>query len=79
MRNALRQATPYLRDCFGEETIYNLELSIDEDDGCTLFALAVWKADARSGSRALSHFLESWWLDQMDDSTADLAFAYKLV
>ena len=79
IRYLLRDALPKLKEFFGEDRIFALEISIDEDDSRTLYALAIWQEDARSASGAFGQFVDHWWLDKMSPATADLAFAYKLV
>ena len=79
IRAALREAVPHLQGAFGTDKIFNLQVSIDEDNSRTLFAVAIWQADARSAADAFERFVENWWLSRMNAATIDLAFAYKLV
>ena len=79
IRTVLRDAIPQLRATFGTDTIFNLEVSKDDEGSETIYAIAVWPADMQSASEALHDFFENWWLQRMNPSTSDLAFAYKLV
>ena len=79
LRATLRQAIDPLRTSFGADKLFNLEISRDEDGFETIYAVAIWQADAPAASAALHHFLETWWLQHMSAANSDLAFAYKLV
>ena len=79
IRIVLREAVIHLKATFGEGKIFDLQLSIDEDQSRILYAVAIWPADARTASEAFDRFVENWWLDRMTAATSDLAFAYKLV
>ena len=78
IQTALREASPHLLSAFGTNTIFNLQVSIDEDNSRTLYAVAIWQADAQSAAEAFERFVENWWLSRMNATTIDLAFAYKL-
>ena len=79
IRTVLRQAIDPLKHTFGPDKLFKLEVSTDDDGSSTLYAIAIWQADARGASGALHNFLESWWLHRMNAATSDLAFAYKLI
>lgn len=79
IRTVLENAVPQLRATFGEDKIFNLEVSKDEDGCETMYAVAIWKEDVWSASEALHNFMENWWLHHMNAATSDLAFIYKLV
>jgi hypothetical protein len=79
IRTVLQDAVPQLRETFGADRIFNLEVSKDEDGCATMYAVAIWQEDVRRASEALHNFLENWWLRRMNASTSDLAFIYKLV
>jgi hypothetical protein len=74
----LLSAVPHLREAFGPEGIFNLEVSTDDDGSQTLYAVAVWHDTVQTAAAALERFEESWWLDHMVANTADLAFTYEL-
>ena len=74
----LISATPLLREYFGHDSVLNLEVSTDEDESQTLYAIIVWHEDVHTAAEALDQFEENWWLDHMSPSTTDLAFTYKL-
>jgi hypothetical protein len=74
----LRDAVGPLKSAFGDDNIFTLELSIDEDDSMMLYGIVVWRESVQSAARALDHFEEDWWLDRMTSDTADLAFTYRL-
>jgi hypothetical protein len=74
----LLAAASHLEDSFGPETIFNLEVSTDDDDSQTLYAVAVWHDTVQTAVEALERFEENWWLDHMTPSTKDLAFTYEL-
>jgi hypothetical protein len=74
----LLAAIPHLRDHFGADNIFNLEVSTDDDDSKTLYAVAVWRDTVPSAALALENFLEDWWLDHMTAAVADLAFTYEI-
>ncbi len=79
IRTVLENAVPQLRATFGEDKIFNLEVSKDEDGCETMYAVAIWREDVGSAAQALHNFLEDWWLHRMNAATSDLAFIYKLV
>ncbi len=79
IRATLRDAVPKLHTSFGQDCIFSLELSVEEEGLLTLYAVAIWNDDVRSAADAFDNFLESWWLHRMNAATSDLAFAYKLV
>ena len=79
IRSVLQDAIPQLRETFGEDRIFNLEVSKDEDGCETMYAVAICRGDVRCAAEALHNFVENWWLRRMNAATSDLAFIYKLV
>lgn len=71
-------AVPHLKEHFGDENIFNLEVSVEDDDSQTIYAVVVWHSTVQAAAQALEAFLESWWLDRMTYNTADIAFTYEL-
>lgn len=78
VRAVLHEALPHLKEFFGAENIFNLELSVEEDGSQTLYAIAVWHDSVQSVAQALAGFEENWWLDRMTSGTAELAFTYEI-
>jgi hypothetical protein len=78
IRSALREAVPHLREFFGQEGIFNLQLHPEEDDSEMLYAIAVWHGAVHLAAQALAAFEEHWWLDHMIPATAELAFTYEV-
>ena len=76
--SALLAAAPRLKEYFGHDSILNLEVSTDEDESQTLYAVTIWHENAHTAAEALDRFEENWWLDHMTPNTTDLAFTYKL-
>jgi hypothetical protein len=76
--SVLLSAVPHLKEYFGADSIVNLEVSTDDDDSQTLYAVAVWHKTVPTAAHALANFSENWWLDHMTPSTADLAFTYEI-
>lgn len=74
----LREAIEPLKNSFGADRVFRLEVSIDEDDSKMLYGIALWRDSVRAAARAFDNFAESWWLDHMTPNTADLAFIYKI-
>ena len=79
IRTVLKDAIPELHATFGADTIFNLEISEDDDGAETIYAVAIWPSDVQSASTALHDFIENWWLQRMNATNSDLAFVYKLV
>jgi hypothetical protein len=78
VRAVLHEALPHLKEFFGPENIFNLELSREEDGSQTLYAIAVWHNSVKSAAQALAVFEENWWLDHMTSGNAELAFTYEI-
>lgn len=74
----LREAIEPLRNSFGTDKIFRLEVSIDEDDSKMLYVIALWRDTVRAAAQALDDFAERWWLDHMTPNSTDLAFIYKI-
>jgi len=71
-------AVPHLKENFGDDNIFNLEVSSEDDDSQTIYAVVVWHSTVQTAAQALEAFLETWWLDRMSSNTADIAFTYEL-
>lgn len=78
VRTVLLQALPQLRASFGSEHIFRLELSKEDDDSQTMYAVAICHGSVHTAVQALRQFEEDWWLDHMNSSTTDLAFVYEI-
>jgi hypothetical protein len=76
--STLSEAIVPLRLAFGEDRLFQLELSVDEYDTPTIYGIAVWRGSVASASQAFEAFSESWWLDHMTPATSDLAFIYRI-
>jgi len=76
--SVLLAAAPRLKEYFGHDSILNLEVSTDEDESQTLYAVTIWHENVHTAAEALDRFEENWWLDHMTPNTTDLAFTYKL-
>jgi hypothetical protein len=74
----LLAAVPRLKEYFGQDNIFNLEVSMDDDHSQTLYAVAIWHGTVQTAAQALDAFAENWWLDRMASTTADLVFTYQL-
>jgi hypothetical protein len=75
----LTEAFDRLKDAFGDNLIVNLEVSTDEDGNQMLYAITLWKADARQAASAFNSFVENWWVHRMSYSNSDVAFVYRLL
>ena len=74
----LTQAVAPLREAFGADKIFRLELENQEDGSKMIHAAALCKGSVKEASTALDHFVENWWLDHMNSQTGDLAFIYRI-
>jgi len=75
----LTEAFDRLKEAFGTSIVVNLEVSMDEDGHQTLYAITLWKEDARQAASAFNSFVENWWIHRMSAATSDIAFVYQLV
>jgi hypothetical protein len=73
--SVLLAAEPHLKESFGPDSIFNLEVSTDDDDSKMLYSVVIWNKTVQAAVDALERFEERWWLDHM---TPDLAFTYEL-
>ena len=74
----LRDAIQPLKDSFGADKIFRLEVSVDDDDSKMLYGIALCRGTVRAAAHALDNFAENWWLDHMTPNTTDLAFIYRI-
>ena len=75
----LTEAFDRLKEAFGTSIVVNLEVSMDEDGQQTLYAITLWKEDARQAATAFNSFVENWWIHKMSAATSDIAFVYQLI
>lgn len=75
----LTEAFDRLKEAFGTSIVVNLEVSMDEDGHQTLYAITLWKEDARQAATAFNSFVENWWIHRMSAATSDVAFVYQLI
>jgi hypothetical protein len=73
---ALSRAIPELRRSFGQDAVFNLEATSEEDGSTTLYAIVVWRGPVRGAESALEDFDERWWLSQAP--LAGVTFTYEL-
>jgi hypothetical protein len=73
----LREAVVPLRSAFGQDTLFRLELSVDEYEVATVYCVVVWRGSVKSAAQAFESFSEGWWLDHMTPATNDLVFIYR--
>ena len=78
IRATLLDSVPQLRISFGSECLFRLELPNDDDGYQTMYVVAIWSGSVQSAVHALRQFEETWWLDHMKPSTAELAFVYEI-
>lgn len=74
----LHDAAAPLRAAFGKQTLFALELSVEEDHSCMVYGIALWRGSVPAAAQAFDQFVENWWLDHMSKDTTDLAFVYKI-
>ena len=75
----LLEATSYLQQCFGADTVFELRAPIDESGSRTLYAVAIWPGLVRDVTAALECFDESWWVANARHASGYLTFTYELV
>jgi hypothetical protein len=75
----LTEAFDRLKEAFGTSIVVNLEVTTDEDGHQTLYAITLWKEDARQAATAFNSFVENWWIHRMSAATSDIAFVYQLI
>ena|ERR1022692_2334118 len=75
----LIDAEPHLKDCFGSDSVLNLEVLIDEDGSRSLYAVVLWRGEAELAESALAKFDDSWWLDKSREASGFLTITYELV
>jgi hypothetical protein len=74
----LIEAASQLRKNFGENTIFNLRLSVDEYGARSLYAVVAWLGHVREVRKALEHFDEQWWIANSGRASGDVTFTYEL-
>jgi hypothetical protein len=75
----LAEAFDRLKEAFGTSIVVNLEVSMGEDGHQTLYAITLWREDARQAAAAFNSFVENWWIHRMSAATSDIAFVYQLI
>ena len=75
----LLTAAPFLKDCFGENTLLTLRTRSDESGWETLYAVAMWPGSAKDAHTALDKFDDLWWVENSRESAGRLTFTYELV
>ena len=78
LSDVLREAIVPLKEFFGADKVFWLEVKIDEDDSTMLYGVTLWRGSVRTAAQALETFVENWWLDHMTPNTTDLAFIYRI-
>ena len=78
LSDVLREAIIPLKEFFGTDKVFRLELTIDEDDSKMLYGVTICRDSVRVAAQALENFVENWWLDHMTPNTTDLAFIYRI-
>jgi hypothetical protein len=75
----LMDAEPHLQDCFGADSVINLEVLIDESASSSLYAVVLWPGAVNGAESALAKFDDTWWLDNSHEASGLLTFTYELV
>jgi hypothetical protein len=74
--HVLSNALPQLKQSFGEDVVFNLEVIREDDDSSSVYAIVVWRGPAEGAEAALEDFDERWWLNQAPQP--GLTFTYEL-
>jgi hypothetical protein len=75
----LNEAAPKLKECFGADTVIQLELGSAGDESPTLRVLAMWPGSLASANAALRAFDESFWIANCDRASGNLVIDRELV
>jgi hypothetical protein len=75
----LRDAVEPLRECFGVDKVFRLEVLRDEDGLSTFYVVVRWTGAPEEASAAIDRFDDGWWLKHMTPAVANLSFTYDLV
>jgi len=75
----LLDGAAHLKDCFGEDAVFNLRAPIDEDGSQMLYAVVMWPGALRDVRQALTRFDEIWWIAHARQASGYLTFTYELV
>ncbi len=75
----LHEAAPKLKECFGADTVLQLELGANGDEGSVLRVLAMWPGSLASANDALRAFDESFWIANCDRASGNLVIDRELV
>lgn len=76
--SVLMQAVTPLKEAFGADGVFRLELETEEEGSRMIYAAALSSGSVREAARALDQFVDGWWLDHMTNQTSDLAFVYRI-
>jgi hypothetical protein len=75
--SVLSDALRPLRHFFGDDKIFRLEVSTDEDELRTFYVVVRWTGSAEDAAAAIDRFDDQWWLEHMTPAVSNLSFTYE--
>lgn len=75
----LIEALPRLKESFGNDSVFNLKVLVDESGSQTIYAVAMWAGSAKDVLIALNQFEDEWWISNSRHASGTLTFTYELV
>jgi hypothetical protein len=72
-------AIPFLKQYFGDDTVFSLRAPIDESGSQTLYSVAMWPGKMQDARVALERFDDNWWIANSRQASGYLTFTYELV
>jgi hypothetical protein len=75
----LLEAVTHLKDSFGTNATFQLQLPLEEDLPVAIYAVALWKESLQEARTALQHFDDSWWRESSKRASGRIVFDYQLV
>ncbi|HLX43863.1 MAG TPA: hypothetical protein VKR43_10535 [Bryobacteraceae bacterium] len=70
----LSNAIEPLREFFGTDKVFRLEVSTDEDEPRTFYVVVRWTGTPESAAEAIDRFDDAWWLEHMTPAVSNLSF-----
>ena len=75
----LVEGVPYLKRCFGADTIFTLRTSVDTFGTVMLYAVVLWPRELAAVREAIEQFDTSWWIARSGQASGYLVFTYELI
>jgi hypothetical protein len=75
----LLEAVAHLKDSFGTDATFQLQLPLEEDLPVAIYAVALWNDSLLEARAALQHFDDSWWTESSKRASGRIVFDYQLV